>query len=1116
MAQNIFKSKGTIENYKDDRGSSVLINHPVRAIVKDNIDATKNGRLRVYVAGFGGIDPDDDRNWVSVKYVSPWFGIASADYGINNKAVADYGNFISNPQSYGFWATAPDIGTEVICIFINGKPDDGYYIGSIPIAGMHHMVPSIAATENIVANNETESKMYAGADRLPVSELNYGNPTLQKSPKIFAEPKPIHSYQASILSNQGLIRDNIRGVIGSSSQRESPSRVFGISTPGNSVYQGGFNNKTINSAIESSDNDKLKQINRTGGHSIVLDDGTVDGKDQLMRFRTSAGHMIMMSDSGQTLFIIHSNGQSWIELGKEGTIDMYASNSVNIRTMGDLNLHADRDININAKRNLNIYSENAKFETKENYTVRTGKNFNSYHMGQYTVKVDKEMSMESTADSSYHSKATTFINGSMIHLNTGATSVTPEVVTEIEKIVHVETIYNPNVGWVNSAGNANDEPLSSVSNRVPTHQPWVGSNLGVDIKINQAKPAASSPPSETSSAANNLSDNAPSVPVTNSAVVTVPETGDVKLPNGSTALSSNTVSAMVSQQSAINNSLSQAEKNAVGVIPGVAGVTVNQLVQGGQVLKPGTEKFITDKMNLGLNVTQAISSNLTTGAFGVNTGSDLIKNTTAQINSVTSSIKNATAELIKSGDLRGNESATQSAGLISAAAVYGSSVVSNVVKSIGGIASSVATSISSVGSTLTQNIKNTISGGKFAADLVDKNASGLGGLATSISGALSNVTNSLKNTVTGIAGSISGSIKSAADVIEKSFGKLAVGVPVSLSGAQPSTENPSETQQALKQYDDAVLEEQIALDELFDAKKKYRDNPSSASLAKVQEAETKLSSARNKIASSSVNTLSKLTGSDLNSKLGTANLSSTASSITNTISSGLNSLPGGLGAIANKVSNAGTNIVSGLKNLVNNTIGNVTNNLDSFVKTSSGGILDGIKTKFNEAVNVVKKTETTLANASSFDISKTTSGMLSQLKSALSSIGGNGSVKPATLSSETIDLSAQKAKLGQLLNDVRIPIPDFDNIDFKASFQDYRNKQVSIQSSIVELEQSLKEENLKLTKLQEDFNPFESDFNSISAIENQSKVVEDKAKQLKEKQEEYARLIGYNDPGSYA
>ena len=114
-------------------------------------------------------------------------------------------------------------------------------------------------------------------------------------------------------------------------------------------------------------------VSRRGGHSIVMDDGDVTGKDQLIRLRTALGHQILMSDDGQTLFIIHANGQSYIELGKEGIIDMYATNSVNIRTQGDLNLHADNNININAKNDLNIAANNIKINAETDISYRSGK-----------------------------------------------------------------------------------------------------------------------------------------------------------------------------------------------------------------------------------------------------------------------------------------------------------------------------------------------------------------------------------------------------------------------------------------------------------------------------------------------------------------------------------------------------------------------------------------------------------------------------------------------------------------------------------------------------------------------------------------------------------------------
>jgi hypothetical protein len=207
-----------------------------------------------------------------------------------------------------------------------------------------------------------------------------------------------------------------------------------------------------------------------------MDDGNIKGEDQLVRLRTSAGHMIMMNDSGQVITIMHSNGQSYIELGKEGTIDLYSTNSVNIRTHGDLNFHADRDINLNATRNLNMFSENTKIETVKNFDVRTGKNYSAYHMGKFTVKVDQQMSLASKGDSSFASAGINYQNGRKIHLNTGSSSTVPQTVSEITKVSHVDTTFSQNVGWMNPS----PTPLTSVTSRAPAHMPWAAANKGVD------------------------------------------------------------------------------------------------------------------------------------------------------------------------------------------------------------------------------------------------------------------------------------------------------------------------------------------------------------------------------------------------------------------------------------------------------------------------------------------------------------------------------------------------------------------------------------------------------------------------------------------------------------
>jgi len=210
-----------------------------------------------------------------------------------------------------------------------------------------------------------------------------------------------------------------------------------------------------------------------------MDDGDNLGKDQLVRLRTAMGHQILMSDDGQCLFIIHSNGQSWIELGKEGTIDMYASNSVNIRTQGDLNLHADNNININAMNALNIAADSINISSEKATTQRVGGNFSFSSLGKYTVKVGAGMSMSSAGPASYSSTGMTYINGSNVNLNTGSSPLVPAEVKPIPLVAHTDTLYDTVKGFAAAPGK-----LLSIVSRAPAHAPWANAGQGIDIKVN--------------------------------------------------------------------------------------------------------------------------------------------------------------------------------------------------------------------------------------------------------------------------------------------------------------------------------------------------------------------------------------------------------------------------------------------------------------------------------------------------------------------------------------------------------------------------------------------------------------------------------------------------------
>jgi hypothetical protein len=444
MAWNLIKPTGASKASTPESGGANARFAPILGIVKDNIDPIRAGRLQVYLSDFGGKDSDDATNWTTVSYMSPFFG-ATKPTGAKD----GYGEYLKNPSSYGMWNSPPDIGSVVICIFMNGDPTFGFYIGCVPDAETLFMVPAIGCADNYLENPDEPSHLYNGAPRLPVANLNTNNKPIVDSSGFLKDKRPIHSFAALAILEQGLHRDPVRGVIGSSAQRESPSRVgFGVSTPGRPLSE--------------------TPVTRQSGHSFVMDDGDSKGKDQLIRIRTALGHQILMSDDGECLMVIHANGKTWVELGKEGTIDMYAETSVNIRTQGDMNFHSDKNINMYAKESFNVSANDIHTESEAETTARVGADFKHSTSGSHTVKVDGGMSMDSSGEASYASSSTTYINGSRINLNTGATSLSPSTVEPIEITDHPETEYKgPDDGWVSEDGK-----LQSIVSRAPTHKPF--------------------------------------------------------------------------------------------------------------------------------------------------------------------------------------------------------------------------------------------------------------------------------------------------------------------------------------------------------------------------------------------------------------------------------------------------------------------------------------------------------------------------------------------------------------------------------------------------------------------------------------------------------------------
>jgi hypothetical protein len=331
-----------------------------------------------------------------------------------------------------------------------------------------------------LSSSAKASGLFNDAKQLPVTEINELNKGINQNPKFYDQQKPVQNVVAGTFLQQGLITDTVRGPIKSSSQRESPSSVYGISTPGKPVYQGGLKPETIKKQLESGavKPQDIVVIGRMGGHTLVMDDGDLSGKDTLVRIRTAKGHQITMSDDGNCFYICHANGQSWIELGQNGTIDLYSTNSVNVRTQGTLNLHADKDINLYAGGSIKAKAQaEFKLEGVMGMTMNSAQAISMYGQTRVGIRSDGALALQSKTGS-WNGGGSLNFKASVINLNGGkASPVSP--VRSMTGFKLADTRWVENKGWTSQPG-----VLSTIVTRAPTHEPFKGHNSGVDVTTN--------------------------------------------------------------------------------------------------------------------------------------------------------------------------------------------------------------------------------------------------------------------------------------------------------------------------------------------------------------------------------------------------------------------------------------------------------------------------------------------------------------------------------------------------------------------------------------------------------------------------------------------------------
>lgn len=298
MPLNITRAPSALK--KDGSEGRILANQIYVGIVKDNSDAQRMGRLRVWVPEFGGA-PSDEASWITVSYASPFAGVSNpAQLAGPQDGGDEYLKMAGTQKSYGWWAIPPDVENHVLVCFASGDLARGFYFACIYQQYMNHMVPGIPL------NRSTDDTLNETV--LPVvCEYNKKDPKIDiKDPK-----RPVYEPLHNGLTEQGLYADPERGASITGARRmedRTLAPVYGLLTP--------------------------------GGNTINIDE---DPQNEFIRLRTKSGVQVLIHETTGYVYMNSKLGNSWMEISDEG-INMYSKFDISIRAEGSINMHADGSV----------------------------------------------------------------------------------------------------------------------------------------------------------------------------------------------------------------------------------------------------------------------------------------------------------------------------------------------------------------------------------------------------------------------------------------------------------------------------------------------------------------------------------------------------------------------------------------------------------------------------------------------------------------------------------------------------------------------------------------------------------------------------------------------------
>jgi hypothetical protein len=445
------------EGLREERGVVV-------GVVKTNAHPSAMGVLQVFVPTFADKSRENDKSqWRSVKYASPFYSRTEVQ-GSGNSAQ-------SVKNTGGIVYPCPDVGTRVLCFFPEGRNQDGYWFACAPDVYMMQTLPEAAMTSNF---NKTGLEKIVRHTKAPGLEFNDKDNDVEKLTNFNTIQRGVDFDKAIQLKTQGLDQDEIRGLTTSNAMRETPSEVFGISTKGRKTDVRGRDLKDRKDIIDklnagedlsSADARAVEgKIARKHGHAFVMDDGDIQGNNNLVRLRSAGGHQVLLHDTEGVIYISNSSGSTWIQMDKNGQLDVFSQRSINFRS-SSMNFHADQSIKFHAGQQIQMVSGGSlTLEGKSLANLYSDGTTMLYGGKGAHIKSGAALAMSGSSTVGIQAGGNMDLKASCIALNGGAGPAAKQNAVPLKSLPDSKPDSN---GFWTSGGN-----IKTTVDRAPTHEPF--------------------------------------------------------------------------------------------------------------------------------------------------------------------------------------------------------------------------------------------------------------------------------------------------------------------------------------------------------------------------------------------------------------------------------------------------------------------------------------------------------------------------------------------------------------------------------------------------------------------------------------------------------------------